>query len=130
MLTVEVKAEAVREALEEPRLGLLLINGWSVAEFSSAIGIKIRSRQIDEAQGVAALTCLNGMIGETLARLALQPTHYDHAASMMREHRLGLRAGDALHLAAAQAFGSAVLTLDRRMAEAGQSLGLDTRLLE
>jgi uncharacterized protein len=42
---------------------------------------------------------------------------------------LGLRGGDALHLAIAAESGAALYTLDRRMVEAGLPLGVTTHLL-
>lgn len=42
---------------------------------------------------------------------------------------LGLRAGDALHLATASEYGATVHTLDQRLAAAGPVLGVPTQLL-
>jgi predicted nucleic acid-binding protein len=42
---------------------------------------------------------------------------------------LGLRAGDALHLAIASQHGATVYTLDQRIAEAGPALGVSAQLL-
>lgn len=44
-------------------------------------------------------------------------------------HALGLRAGDALHLAAASEHGATVYTFDQRLAEAGPVIGVPTQLL-
>ena len=46
------------------------------------------------------------------------------AARWLATPKLGLRAGDALHLAIAKAAGATVWTLDNRMFTAGQALGL------
>ena len=45
------------------------------------------------------------------------------------QHTLGLRAGDALHLATASEHGATVHTLDQRLANAGPVLGVPTQLL-
>ena len=51
------------------------------------------------------------------------------AARMTDQHALGLRAGDALHLAIAADHGATVQTLDRRIAEAAPTLGIPARLV-
>ena len=51
------------------------------------------------------------------------------AAKYVDQHALGLRAGDALHLAIASEHGASVHTLDQRLAAAGPALGILTRLL-
>ena len=51
------------------------------------------------------------------------------ASDLIERSTLPLRSGDALHLAVASRNEAVCWTLDRRMAEAGQALGLDARLL-
>lgn len=46
------------------------------------------------------------------------------AAAFADQHSLGLRAGDALHLAIAFDTGAMVMTLDKRLAEAGVNIGV------
>jgi predicted nucleic acid-binding protein len=55
--------------------------------------------------------------------------HFRAAAKFVDQHALGLRAGDALHLATAAEHGATVCTLDRCLAEAGPLLGVSTRFL-
>ena len=55
--------------------------------------------------------------------------HFRAAAKFVDQHGLGLRAGDALHLATASEHGATVHTLDLRLAEAGPALGVPTQLL-
>jgi predicted nucleic acid-binding protein len=51
------------------------------------------------------------------------------AARFVDQHALGLRAGDALHLAIASEHGATVFTLDQRLAEAGPAFGIPAQLL-
>jgi len=55
--------------------------------------------------------------------------HFRAAAKFLDQHALGLRAGDALHLATASEHGATLYTLDQRLAEAGPVLGVPTQLL-
>ena len=55
--------------------------------------------------------------------------HFASAADLLRRCKPPLRASDALHLAIAADAGATLCTLDRRMAEAGQALGLAVELL-
>lgn len=50
------------------------------------------------------------------------------AARFTDQHALGLRAGDALQLAIASEQGATLVTLDRRLAEAGPMLGVPAQL--
>jgi len=51
------------------------------------------------------------------------------AARFAGQHALGLRAGDALHLAICADHGATLCTLDHRLSEAGPTLGVKTMLL-
>jgi hypothetical protein len=51
------------------------------------------------------------------------------AARFVEQHALGLRAGDALHLAICGDHGATLCTLDRRQSDAASALGLKTMLV-
>jgi predicted nucleic acid-binding protein len=51
------------------------------------------------------------------------------AARFADHYVLGLRAGDALHLAICSDHGATLCTLDRGLSEAGAALGVKTMLL-
>jgi predicted nucleic acid-binding protein len=107
----------------------LVISEWTITEMSSALAIKLRSGQITLEQRSAALAMFNKLIAESFTLLPVTGGHFRTAARFVDQHKLGLRAGDALHLATASEQGATVYTLDQRLAEAGPLLGIPTHLL-
>ena len=69
------------------------------------------------------------LVTESFTVLPVTGEHFRTAAKFADKHLLGLRAGDALHLATASEHGAAVHTLDQRLADAGPALGVPTQLL-
>lgn len=107
----------------------LLMSDWSITEMSSAMAIKLRTGQINLEQRAAALTMFNRLVAESFTVLPVTGGHFRTAARFVDQHALGLRAGDALHLATASEHGATMHTLDRQLAEVGPTLGVPTKLL-
>lgn len=66
---------------------------------------------------------------ESFVLLPVSGAQFRVAARFVDQHALGLRAGDALHLAVCAEHGAALCTLDRRLEEAAPALGVQVARL-
>jgi uncharacterized protein len=99
-----------------------------VAEFSAALSIKLRTGAIEAADRAGALTIFTRICNENLVVMPLSRPQFRLAARFADQYALGLRAGDALHLAICADQGATLCTLDRRLGKAATRLGIKTAL--
>ena len=127
-LTDESATERVQDWLAAQEAGTLAISAWVRTEFASALSVKLRMGQLGLADRDAAWAAFARMQADNLLMLPIRGPIFGVAAGFAAQHTLGLRAGDALHLAICADHGAALHTLDRRMAEAGPVVGVNAVL--
>jgi len=128
-LTNEGSTQRVQAWLSEQAPDQLTISRWVVTEFSAALSVKLRTRAIDRSERADALTAFRGLTERSFRVLPVESPHFDLAARLADQSDIGLRAGDALHLALALDHGATLCTLDRRLADAAGALGARADLL-
>jgi predicted nucleic acid-binding protein len=128
-LAAERATSRVQAWLGEQMPGDLFISEWCVTEISSALSMKLRTGQIDMEGRAGALTALNRLIPSVFGMVDIVAEHFRVAARFTDNHSLGLRAGDALHLAVAAEHGLTLCTLDQRLSQGGPPLGVPTMLV-
>jgi len=124
-ITPELATPAVRAWFGQNGAANLMISDWVITEVSSALSIKLRTGQLGEQDRAQAMALFN-RTSASFIMLGVTASHFKTAAHFADQYALGLRAGDALHLAIASEGGATLCTLDHRMTNAGPALGVPT----
>jgi len=109
--------------LEHQRKARLMISAWTLTEMASIGGIKQRTGAIDASSRQQALANFQRFASINLGMTEIEPADLRTAAVFI-ETPIALRAGDALHLAVARRLGARIASLDRRLCDASETLGL------
>jgi predicted nucleic acid-binding protein len=128
-LTRELSTARVQAWLGLQPPGSLLLSEWVVTEFSAALSVKVRTGEIDSHFRSAALARFHRLTFAALDIVPVAREHFRTAARFADDYALGLRAGDALHLAVAADRSATLVTLDRRLAAAASGLGFSATLI-
>jgi len=121
----EPKSDAVLAWLETSGQRLV-VSEWSIAEFSSAAAIKVRTAEIAPALAKQARSRFLEFAEGYCSIAVPQRAEFRRAAALAGDGNLKLRAGDALHLAIAEASkAEGILCLDEAMAASAKSMGLN-----
>ena len=102
----------------------MIISDWVVTEFAAALSVKLRTAAIDEAVREAIDDQFETLRQQVLQTVPISSSHFQMAAHFARRAPLGLRAGDALHVAIAAEAGAAICTTDKRLASAAAQVGV------
>jgi predicted nucleic acid-binding protein len=122
----EPSSAATIDWLMRQEAGSLGISDWSYTEVAAAFSIKARRGELSSDARAIALSSFARLTSTSLVVLRVEPSHFLSAARFADQYALGLRAGDALHLAVCASYGASVCTFDKRQALAGVALGIRT----
>jgi predicted nucleic acid-binding protein len=123
-LTNEGSAPAVMRWYAKNDEAVFVTSDWSLTEFSSALALKVRTKQLAAKQVKAVLKTFEIFIGGGVRLLAVSRQAFQHGAGLIQVMD-GLRAGDALHLSVAIEAGvKEFATLDKLLAEKAKEAGL------
>ena len=129
LIAAEPSTTAAQEWLAtHPDYGLA-ISDWVITEVASALSLVERAGRLVAESRTQTWSNLQALLAADLTVLPVSRQAFHSAAEMARRASLGLRAGDALHLAVAGEFGARIVTRDIAQARAAHSLGHPGHLL-
>ena len=109
------------ESLQQQKL---MISAWTLTEMASVGGIKQRTGAVDAATRQQALATFQRFASAKLGLMEVEPGDFRTAAVFI-DTSLALRAGDALHLAVTRRLNARLASLDRRLCDAADLLGIE-----
>jgi predicted nucleic acid-binding protein len=107
----------------------ILTSQGALVEFASALGILVRRRDISLELHHAALDRLRRLTAVRLTMEVPEAEDFRRAAGWLERAELGLRAGDAIHLAICARCAATMCTADVGLARAAEALGVAGRLV-
>ena len=107
------RAEAFLSAHPE----IVVVSDFGVAEFSSAVGRRVRTRDLTREDGQLAFSNLDTWEEITTADI-------DAANRILRRLDINLRTPDAIHIAISRRLDATLVTFDRSMAAGARALGI------
>jgi uncharacterized protein len=128
-LTNEADSGLSLKWLGEQEASDLSISDWTVTEFASALSAKRRAQSLGDGHRAAALAAFARLSEESFTVLPVIREDFRVAARFTDQATLGLRAGDALHVAICSRNGVTLCTLDRVLAGAAPRLGVEALLI-
>jgi len=114
------RAEAFLSAHPE----IVVVSDFGVAEFSSAVRRRVRSRDLTPEDAQLAFFNLDTWVARSAYREEVTAADLDAANRILRRLDVHLRTPDAIHVAIAQRLGATLVTFDRSMAVGARALGM------
>lgn len=111
------------EAFLDANAAILIVSDFAAAEFVSAIARRVRIGEITRSNARTAFAHFDDWTLSSTQRVETSTRDISAAERLLRRLDLPLRTPDALNIAIAQRLGAAVLTFDKQMRAAVQTLG-------
>ena len=125
----EPESDRVRSWFVALPLEELTVSEWTRTEFVSAIGIKARKGDLEKRVAQDIVRTFHQLADDSLLVLVPEREDFLLSSRYLERFELGLRAGDALHLAIAWNHGARELySLDPVLVKSAQRLKIKARL--
>ena len=105
------------------------LSEFAAAEVASRLSIRVRTGSLTPEAGRERLARFDGWRATSTRDVDIREADMRLAHIIVRRFELALRAPDALHLAICRRLSLTLVTLDRRLARAGQDMGVAVELL-
>lgn len=105
------------------------VSSWVFTEFTSAVSIKVRVGTSGPIDGQATRAKFDALVQRSFHNIAILDADFRRAADFAADYTLNLRGSDALHLAITKRSGATLCTLDKRQADVGRALNIETQLI-
>ena len=102
----------------------LAISEWSRTEFVSAVGIRVRTHALDSQAARNIIGAFHHLALRALTLLPVDSADFGLANRYLEHFDLGLKAGDALHLAVASNHGAELCSSDQVMLRCARRVGI------
>ena len=103
---------------------VFVTSDFGVAEFSSAVARRVRTRNLTPDEGRLAFFNFDSWVARSADRQETTTADIDAADRILRRLDVNLRTPDALHIAVAQRLDATLVTFDQRMAASARVLGM------
>jgi len=107
----------------------VFISEWTATEFYSALGLKVRMRELSRQQALAAMAAFNLDLRTSWNIVTPTASDYRRACDYLARLDTGLRSGDALHLAIAKNHDAkSIVSLDKNLIKAAHKLDIPAQV--
>jgi len=103
----------------------MLISDFAAAEFASAVGLRLRRRDLTADEARSAFSSFDEWSARAPRCAGTQSSDVADAQAFLRRLDLPLRAPDAINIAIALRENASLMTFDAKMAVSAQALGVD-----
>ena len=114
------RAEAFLSAHPE----IVVVSDFGIAEFSSAVGRRVRTRDLTPEDAQLVFFNLDTWVARSADREEATAADIDAANRILQRLDIHLRTPDAIHIAIAQRLGATLVTFDQSMATGVRALGM------
>jgi uncharacterized protein len=113
------RAEAFLSAHPE----IVVVSDLGGAEFSSAVGRRVRTRDLTREDGQLAFSNFDTWVARSAYPEEITTADIDAANRVLRRLDINLRTADAVHIAISRRLDATLVTFDRSMAADARALG-------